>query len=243
MHVRDTALVHGCLRSPTSTFSSDGLQGSTGESELPPPSADTLAVDASWMENPSPENIHDKHKVYGPRWKVVISESGVKSSRLSKSDVCRAPDKITASSKGRILDPPSAPQSAPWKFPQHSLQTVRHWSIRVVKVSLQLLGASSKQNQETGGTGAAEQGKRKTLNLSWTYCKFNLRKIFNPWLRPRAAMLSCSLPEVSAVNTRILLFIFHHFFTPEILMKMFNDTQNIKKILPWNICCYNFTNL
>lgn len=41
----------------------------------PPPSADTVAVDASWMENLSPENIHDKHKLYGPRWKVVIGES------------------------------------------------------------------------------------------------------------------------------------------------------------------------
>lgn len=111
MHVCDTVLAHGCLRSPTSTFSSDGLQGSTGKSELPPPSADTLGADASWMENLSPENIRDKHKLYGPRWKVVIGEGGVKFSRLSKSDVCRAPDKITASAKGRILDPP--PQSAP----------------------------------------------------------------------------------------------------------------------------------
>lgn len=51
-------------------------------------------------------------------------------------------------------------------------------------------------------------------------------------------MLCCSLPKVSAVNTRILSTYFpcnlnfHHLFTLETLMKMFNDMQNIKKNSP-----------
>lgn len=50
-----------------------------------------------------------------PAGRLLSARAAVKYSRLSKSDVCTAPDKITASAKGRIPDPPS-PSLPPESF-------------------------------------------------------------------------------------------------------------------------------